>query len=91
MPLGVFEGALLTAGSGLLGAATYFYKAKQTLPFKVRVHGPRRSPLNSHRAVPPTSSVAINATEQVLRAVCARIGLREVVPALTELRAPIPG
>lgn len=51
----------------MLGAATYFYKAKQTLPFKVRVHGPCRSPLNWHRAVPPASSVVIIATEEVLR------------------------
>ena len=36
MPLGQTEGYLLTAGTALVGATTYFYRKKQTLPFKVQ-------------------------------------------------------
>jgi len=34
MPLSVAEGALLGGGMWLAGAATFFYRRKQTLPFK---------------------------------------------------------
>ncbi|BDA42067.1 hypothetical protein COCOBI_02-8680 [Coccomyxa sp. Obi] len=35
MPLTVRDGALLAAGMWFAGASTFFYKRKQTLPFKV--------------------------------------------------------
>mmetsp|Transcript_11938 Transcript_11938/g.35745 ORF Transcript_11938/g.35745 Transcript_11938/m.35745 type:complete len:103 (-) Transcript_11938:2177-2485(-) len=35
MPLGQTEGVLLTVGTALVGATTYFFKKKQTLPFKL--------------------------------------------------------
>lgn len=37
MPLTVRDGALLAAGMWFAGASTFFYKRKQTLPFKVSV------------------------------------------------------
>jgi hypothetical protein len=40
MPLTVTEGALLGGGIWLAGAATFFYRRKKTLPFKV---GARKS------------------------------------------------
>ncbi|KAK9909759.1 hypothetical protein WJX75_007058 [Coccomyxa subellipsoidea] len=35
MPLTVRDGALLAAGMWFAGASTFFYRRKQTLPFKV--------------------------------------------------------
>lgn len=37
MPLTVRDGALLAAGMWFAGASTFFYRRKQTLPFKVRL------------------------------------------------------
>ena len=37
MPLTVRDGALLAAGMWFAGASTFFYRRKQTLPFKVRM------------------------------------------------------
>ena len=37
MPLGQKEGALIGTGTGLVAATVYFYRRKQTLPFKVSV------------------------------------------------------
>ena len=45
MPVSVRDGALLGAGMTLVAASTFFYRRKQTLPFKVRsraVASPRR-------------------------------------------------
>ena len=39
MPLGQKEGALIGTGTGLAAATVYFYRRKQTLPFKVIVLG----------------------------------------------------
>ena len=36
MPAGPFETTLVAAGTCIAAASTYFYRAKQTLPFKVR-------------------------------------------------------
>ena len=36
MPLGEREGILIGTGTALVGATAYFYRQKQTLPFKVR-------------------------------------------------------
>jgi len=36
MPVSVRDGALLGAGMTLVAASTFFYRRKQTLPFKVR-------------------------------------------------------
>lgn len=38
MPLTVRDGALLAAGMWFAGASTFFYRRKQTLPFKVCVY-----------------------------------------------------
>eukprot|EP00892_Ulva_mutabilis_P000704 jgi/Ulvmu1/10634/UM066_0013.1 len=35
MPAGPFETSLVAAGSCIAAASTYFYRTKQTLPFKV--------------------------------------------------------
>lgn len=37
MPLGEKEGGLIGVGTALVGATTYFYRKKQTLPFKVHL------------------------------------------------------
>ncbi len=37
MPLGEKEAGLIGVGTALVGATTYFYRKKQTLPFKVNL------------------------------------------------------